>query len=91
MQNELTLERFGYNKENNNENETVNILKKIGTDSLFYFAIFLAALGYLQLLPYLGGIFDQVNIGINEVLVSVVGFANVFFLQVYNKIFKKAD
>lgn len=91
MQNELTLERFGYNKENNNENETVNILKKIGTDSLFYFAIFLATLGFLHLLPYLGGIFDQVNIGINEVLVSVVGFANVFFLQVYNKIFRKAE
>ncbi len=91
MQNELTLERFGYSNKNSNENETVKILKKIGTDSLFYFAVFMAALGYLHLLPYLGGIFDQINIGINEVLVSVVGFANVFFLQVYNKIFKKAE
>lgn len=91
MQNELTLERFDNRNNNTNKNETVNTLKKIGSDSLFYFAIFLAALGFLHLLPYLGGIFDQINIGINEVLVSAVGFANVFFLQVFNKIFRKAE
>ena len=90
MQNELTLERFGNGNNNKNKNETVSTLKSIGSDSLFYFAIFLAALGFLHVLPYLGGVFQEINLGINEVVVSAVGFANVFFLQVFNKIFKKA-
>lgn len=88
MQNELVIEKFGYNKKES-DNNSVNILKKIGNDSLFYFAIFLSAFALLQYIPFISGIFENFSIGINEVAVSLIGFANVFFLQVYNKIFKK--
>jgi len=88
MHNELIIEKFGYNKKESNNN-SINILKKIGSDSLFYFAVFLSAFALLQYIPFVSGLFNNFSIGINEVAVSVVGFANVFFLQVYNKIFRK--
>jgi hypothetical protein len=89
MHNELTIERFGYNNKKSNECKTVNQLKKIGSDSLFYFAIFLSAFFLLQLFPLVSGLFNEINIGVNEVIVSVIGFVNVFFLQVFNKILNK--
>ncbi len=91
MHNELTIERFGYNNNNRNENRTFNKLKKIGSDSLFYFAIFLSAFFLLQLLPFISGLFNEITLGVNEVIVSAIGFVNVFFLQSYNKILNKAD
>jgi hypothetical protein len=90
MHNELTIERFGYNNKKSNESKTVYQLKKIGSDSLFYFAIFLSTFFLLQLFPFVSGLFNEINIGVNEVIVSVIGFINVFFLQVFNKILNKA-
>jgi len=89
MNQELALERFGYDKKENNNNNTCAEIKNIGNDSLFYFAIFLMTFFLLQFIPFVSGIFENINIGINEVVVSLVGFANVFFLNIFNKIFKK--
>ncbi|MCB9206965.1 MAG: hypothetical protein H6610_09690 [Ignavibacteriales bacterium] len=88
MNNILTIEKT---KTNNCNQENISLfskLKSISNDSLFYFAIFFSAVVFLQFLPFFTGLFENYSIGINEVVVSVIGFANVFFLQVYNKIFK---
>lgn len=90
MQNELAIDKFGFNNRNCNENKAVNKLKIIGQDSLFYFGVFLFAFFILQYIPFISGIFDDYSIGVNEVVVSLIGFANVFFLKVYNKLFRKA-
>lgn len=87
MHNEIAIERYGYNNTNTVEEKTKE-LKRIGNDSLFYFGIFLTAFFLLHAIPFATGLFEQINIGINEVVVSAVGFANVFFLGVFNKIFK---
>jgi len=89
MQNELIIEKFGYNKEKTEENNTLNVLKRIGNDSLFYFAICLSVLSFFQLLPFFVGLLNEFNIGINEVVVSLIGFANVFFYKVFYKLLLK--
>ena len=89
MNQELVLERFGYSKKENNNNNGTTEIKKIGNDSLFYFAILLLTFFLLQFIPFVSGIFEYIHIGINEVVVSLVGFANVFFLNIFNKIFGK--
>ena len=91
MNNELIIEKFGLGNQENEGKTVVNKLKKIGNDSLFYFAIFLSAFFLLQLIPFIGGVFKEFSIGINEVVVSIIGFANVFFLQVFNKVFRKVN
>lgn len=92
MNNELVLERFGNdNGGNKNEDENITEIKRIGNDSLFYFGIFLFAFFLLQLIPYVSGLFANINIGVNEVIVSIIGFANVFFLKIFNKIFRKGQ
>ena len=63
-------------------------LKIIGHDSLFYFALFLSAFILLQLFPLVTGLLMGINIGINEVIVSALGFTNVFVYKVYNKLLK---
>lgn len=88
MHNEFILENSGFNKETSNEKTIAKILR-LGNDSLFFFGIFLAAIAVLHFVPYTTGIYNEFNIGINEVAVSLIGFANVFFFQVYNKLFKK--
>ncbi len=89
MNNELVLERFGNDNKNDKDNKNIAEIKNIGSDSLFYFGIFLFAFFLLQFIPFVSGLFDQINIGINEVVVSLIGFANVFFLKFFNKIFCK--
>lgn len=91
MNNELVLERFGNDNKNDKENKNVTEIKNIGNDSLFYFGIFLLAFFLLQFIPFASGLFDKINIGINEVVVSLIGFANVFFLKFFNKIFSKGN
>ncbi len=88
MHNEFILQNSELNKENSKEKTTSKILK-LGNDSLFFFGIFLAAIAVLHFVPYITGIYNDFNIGINEVAVSLIGFANVFFYQVFNKFFKK--
>lgn len=87
MNNELVLNKI----DNKNSNKTVEQLKTIASDSLFYFAIFLCAVAFLNILPYLGGIFENLTFGINEVAVSTLGFINVFFLRIFNTILIKAN
>ena len=88
MHNEFILDNSKFTREESPEKTTSKILK-LGNDSLFYFGIFLAAIAILHFVPYITGIFQNFNIGINEVAVSLVGFLNVFFYQLYNKLFKK--
>lgn len=86
MRNEIALDKI------HNDKTEINTRKKllqIGNESLFYFGIFLTALFLLHLIPYTAGILENVKIGINEVVVSFLGFANIFFLNVYYKIFNK--
>ncbi len=77
------------NTEERQEIISIKELKKIFNDSLFYFGVFLTAFILLQFFPYISGIFQDFTIGINEVLVSTLGFANVLFIQLFNKIFCK--
>ena len=88
MNDELVLDRFGI-KQSNNSEETVKLFKKICNDSLFYFGIFLAAFFVLNLIPFLYGVISDINFGINEVVVSFLGFGNVFFMFLINKLFHK--
>lgn len=91
MQNELLLEKSEYKNQNNNENSVINLLKEISHDSLFYFGIFLSIIAVLHFFPFITGLNESFNIGVNEVAVCLMGFGNVFIFQVYNKIFKKAN
>jgi hypothetical protein len=88
MHNEFILQNSKFTNEKSPEKTTSKILR-LGNDSLFFFGIFLAAITLFHFVPYITGIFEDFNIGINEVAVSVVGLLNVFFYQLYNKLFKK--
>ena len=88
MNNELIIDRFGIRK-NCNSGESVKLLKKICNDSLFYFGIFLTAFFILKLIPFLYGVISNIDLGINEVVVSFLGFGNVFFMFLINKIFHR--
>jgi hypothetical protein len=88
MNNELVIDRFGI-KQNNNSDERITQIKKISNDSLFYFAIFLGAFFLLKLIPYMYGVVSELDLGINEVVVSLLGFGNVFFMFLINKVFHK--
>lgn len=88
MNNELVFDRFGMKTKENIE-ENVKLFKKICNDSFFYFGIFLSAFFILKLIPYLYGIISNIEFGINEVVVSLLGFANVFFMFLINKVFHK--
>ena len=88
MHNEFILENSEIKKENSKEKIMTKILR-LGNDSLFFFGIFFTAIAVLHFIPYITGIFQDFNIGINEVAVSIIGFANVFFFQVFIKLFKK--
>jgi hypothetical protein len=91
MTNTLVLEkeRFGYKRKKQNRNSFGNELKRMANDSLFYFAIFLAAFFVMQYVPVISGLTKDLTIGVNEVAVSLLGFVNVFFVQIYNKKLKK--
>ena len=91
MTNSLALtfeqERFGNGK---NRKETTNSalvaeVKKVANDSLFFFGIFLVAFVVLQFVPTTAGLISEMNIGINEVAVSFLGFVNVFCVKLFSK------
>ena len=86
MNNELVIDRFGMKQENNND-EKIVLFKKIINDSFFYFAIFLGAFFLMKIIPYLYGVVANFDLGVNEVVVSFLGFANVFFMFLINKVF----
>ena len=88
----LEKERFGKgrrNRTNSNNASLIADVKKIANDSLFFFGVFLVALAILQYIPTVAGLIDSLQIGINEVVVSFLGFVNIFFIQVYGKVLKK--
>ena len=91
MLNEFAVRDTDYNNKETEKNSTINKLKEIGSDSIFYFGIFLLAFFVLKSIPFLGGLLNESNLGINEVVVSCIGLVNVFFLQVFNKIFVKVQ
>ena len=90
MINEFAVGNTDYKRKNENSS-TINKLKAISNDSVFYFGLFLAAFFILNTIPYASGLLNEFNIGINEVLVSSVGFVNVFFYKVYKMIFSKVN
>ncbi|MBK7981457.1 MAG: hypothetical protein IPK06_15910 [Ignavibacteriae bacterium] len=88
MNTELVFDRFGMKSAENIE-EKVRLFKKVCNDSFFYFGIFLSAFFIMKLIPFLYGIIANIDFGINEVVVSLLGFANVFFMFLINKVFHK--
>ncbi len=88
----LEKERFGNGRRkrtNTNNSSFIADVKKIANDSLFFFGIFLVAIVLLQYIPVTSGLIENFNIGINEVVVSFLGFVNVFAIQVFTKVLKK--
>ncbi|MCW8848356.1 MAG: hypothetical protein OQJ81_00145 [Melioribacteraceae bacterium] len=88
------LDEFVINNSNLKNRETqkyslVSEIRAIGSDSIFYFGIFLLALFVLKTIPFLGGLINESNLGINEVVVSGIGFLNIFFIRVFNKFLSK--
>ncbi len=81
----LEKEKFGNGRKKNNQKSFLKDVKKIASESFFFFSFFLILVSALQLLPVASGLIKDMNIGINEVVVSFVGFVNVFFFQLYNK------
>ncbi|MCP4969830.1 MAG: hypothetical protein GY932_04420 [Arcobacter sp.] len=89
----LTLEQERFGNGRKKETKTSSLVadvKKIANDSLFFFGIFLVAVVGLQYIPVASGLFSEVNIGINEVAVSILGFVNVFFIQLFSKKLNKS-
>ena len=90
---QLEKERFGNGRRKRNNTKSLISLfsevKRIANDSLFFFGIFFVAITALQFLPTLTGLINEMNIGINEVAVSLLGFVNIFFLQIFSKVLKK--
>jgi len=82
----LEQERFGNGRKNKSKTSSLIFdIKKIANDSLFFFGVFLVAIVALQYIPVASGLFSEMNVGINEVAVSLLGFANVFFIQLFSK------
>ena len=88
MHNEFAVRNTEYNSKHENIS-TIDKLKEIGNDSVFYFGLFLSAFFILNSIPFVSGLFNEITFGINEVLVSSVGLINVFFYKVYKNIFSK--
>ena len=86
---ELVLEGFGFKKNSNRKNDTLILLRRIGNDSLFYFGLLLFAFFIINSIPLSSNLLEQINIGINEVIVSFVGFFNVFFVKVFYQFLQK--
>ena len=91
MLNEFAVRNTDYNNKATKNNNTINKFKEISNDSIFYFGIFLLAFFVLKSIPFTGGLLNESNLGINEVVVSCIGLVNVFFFQVFNKIFAKVQ
>ena len=91
MLNEFAIRNTNFNNRKSEKSSTLNKLKNIGSDSIFYFGIFLLAFFLLKSLPFTGELLNQSTLGINEVAVSFIGLVNVFFLQVYKKFLSKVQ
>ncbi len=84
----LEKERFGNGRKrrtNTKNSSLISDVKKIANDSLFFFGVFLVVLVVLQYIPTVSGLVDSLQIGINEVAVSFLGFVNIFFVQFFAK------
>lgn len=86
MINEFAVRNTDYNNEKNN---SLDKLKTIGNESLFYFALFLSTFFILNSIPFTNDLLNEFNLGINEVLVSSLGFANIFFFKFYKTFLQK--
>ena len=85
---ELEKERFGKGRKRRTDSRNSSLIsdiKKIANDSLFFFGVFLVVLVVLQYIPTVSGLVDGLQIGINEVAVSFLGFVNIFFVQFFAK------
>ena len=84
----LEKERFGNGRKrrtNTKNSSLISDVKKIANDSLFFFGVFLVVLVVLQYIPTVSGLVGSLQIGINEVAVSFLGFINIFFVQFFAK------
>lgn len=91
MLDEFVINDNSLSKEEIEKNSKVTLLKEIGTDSLFYFGIFLLAFFVLKSIPSLAGLLNESNLGINEVVVSSIGLINIFFIKIFNQFFSKIN
>jgi hypothetical protein len=88
MHNDLTLKKFGFEKQDNTTSMFLHNIKEMANDSLFYFGLFLSAIFILHVFPHITGLNTWLNIGINEVIVSSIGYVNVFFFKFFRFYFK---
>ena len=87
MNNEFAIKNFEFgNKPNTSVKKELKI-KQLANDSLFYFGIFLTVIFLLHSLVYFSGTAGELNIGINEVVVSFIGFVNIFFIKFFKGAF----
>ena len=91
MQNELALQKNDWNGKINSGNIIIRTLFTIANDSLFYFGIFLAAAFVLNYLAVIIGSNANSIIGITEVLVSGLGFINIFFAKSFFRFLNKVN
>jgi hypothetical protein len=89
MQNEMALPKNDFKRDKDCDNNNFKLLFSVANDSLFYFGIFLAAAFVLNYLAVIIGISENSYIGINEVLVSGLGFFNIFFAKSFFRFLKK--
>ncbi|PID60326.1 MAG: hypothetical protein CR986_04160 [Ignavibacteriae bacterium] len=89
MNNELVLTTIDQTKFDTYKNHTVSLFKKILNDNLYSFGIFLVIFLAVNYTSYAIGIRESFSIGINEVIVSSIGFLNVIFYKVYKNILSK--
>ena len=91
MINEFALKNSKFNKNNESKKFNGSKIKMMANDSLFYFALFLTGIFVLHYFTLFGGFAEEVNIGINEILVCVIGFINVFSIKLLKNFLKKIN
>jgi hypothetical protein len=89
MYNEFAVNNSELNNKSDNWTKIGSKFKELANDSLFYFGIFLTAIFLLHSLVYFSGTASELNIGINEVIVSFIGFVNIFSIKLLKNTFSK--
>ena len=83
MQNELALMKNDFKGRENSSNLIIKNILRIANDSLFFFGIFLSAAFLMNYIAVILGFNSLYVIGIKEVLVSGLGFFNIFFTKTF--------
>ena len=68
-------------KENNIKTVFITYVWNPTNDSVFWFAIFFTLIALLKLGMLLLGVLAEFQISINDILISSIGFANVFLIK----------